>query len=122
MDTFAPFQKLVSLSATPPSGTGEIIQSRSGYLDLADATAALVRVEILFISNGTLNLETGNSEEGPWFVVKPYTSSPVDETVQVATYYSAQNKLARFLRWRFVTTTAATNGRITFRLRYQVGG
>ena len=134
METFIPFQKYVTLQI---DGPGEIIQSRSGHLDLADAAAVLVRVEVVNITDGaptpgtgaTLFLETAVSEEGPWFPVDRWdsmvavdlTASPLpwDETLQLATYYSAQNKLARFLRWRFTTTVSET-ARLTFRMRYQL--
>ena len=143
MDTFIPFQSVVTLSI---NGTGEIIQSRNGHLDLGEASSALVRVEILNMDDGatppghdaTLFLETAVSEDGPWFPVDQWTPAdfqpvvsppgpapdgplPYEMTLQLATYYSAQNLLARFLRWRFTSSaTAPASGRATFRMRYQL--
>ena len=39
-----------------------------------------------------------------------------DVTLNLMTYYSAQNPLARLLRWRFTHTTT---GKACFRIRYQ---
>ena len=122
MDNFKPFQSLVTLAVAdaptppPPGGyVGEIIQSRNGYLDLADSSSVTLHVEVLHAgTNGKLYLETAVTEEGPWLTIKDWTAKD-DVTLQLTTYYSAQNKLARFVRWRFVGTSAVE---VTFRMRY----
>jgi hypothetical protein len=117
MDSFKPFQPLTTIRmANPGVGiTDEIIQSRSGFLDLGGVASASIHVLILALT-GTLYLETSPSEEGPWLTVKSWTA-PTDVTLSLLTYYVAEYKLARLVRWRFAQTDAA--GVACFSMRFQ---
>ena len=113
MKSFIPFQKLCTLYLG--SGGGTIVQSPLGHLDASERTSLDLHVEI-FNLTGTLVLEGSVSEGGPWEEVESWVSTDDDVTLNLMTYYSAQNPLARLLRWRFSHTTT---GKACFRIRYQ---
>jgi len=113
MDTYLTFQDVITVKL---GASGQVIQSRADHLDLGAFGKVMVHVEVWNISAGNLYLDTAASEEGPWFVVENWDAA-ADETIQLGTFATAGNKLARFLRWRFAHTAAAT---VTFRLRYHV--
>lgn len=118
MATFLPFQDLTTLSLG--SSGGEVVQSRSGHLDVADVPSIALHAEVLKLdTDGNLTLETAVSEEGPWKPLKNW-SATADETIQLSVHYAAEYKLMRFLRWRFTRATGA--GEVSFRMRYQVAG
>jgi len=112
MKSFIPFQKLCTLYLG--SGGGTIVQSPVGHLDASERTSLDLHVEI-FNLTGTLVLEGAVTEDGPWQVVESWTAAE-DVTLNLMTYYSAQNALARLIRWRFSHTTT---GVACFRMRYQ---
>jgi len=118
MDAFKPFQPLTTVRVG--TAGGEIVQSREGWLDLGDAKSASMHVQV-FSLTGMLFLETAPSEEGPFQVVESWDTATwtdcKDITLNLLTYYSAQNPLDRFLRWRFVESGAA--GVASFQMRYQ---
>jgi hypothetical protein len=118
MDVFQPFQDLVTVVL--PSTGGELVQSCLDYLDLPDATGVMLRMEIYAIT-GNLYLEGAVTAEGPWKVLETWTSGSTseerNETIQLATYPTAQYLLTRYLRWRFANGAGAT---VCFRSRYKV--
>ncbi len=113
MKSFIPFQKLCTLYLGSAGGT--IVQSPVAQLDASERSSLDLHVEI-FNLTGTLVLEGAVTEGGPWEEVESWVTTTADTTLNLMTYYSAQNPLARLLRWRFSHTTT---GKACFRMRYQ---
>ena len=134
--SFTSFQDLNTF--TLGKAGGEILQSRSGHLDVADAASLAMHVEIFSLDDGGhLYLETAVAEEGPWMPLAQWSHAvddstpPVpivqDETIQLSTYYSATYRLLRFVRWRFTYEFSVDDpyaepvpGAVSFRMRYQM--
>jgi len=121
MEAYIPFQELVTVRLG--AAGGEVLQSREGYLDLAEHDSVFVRVEVFSLTTGaTLALDTAVSDDGPFVESKVWTQIPsganaIDEVVHLATYDDADFPLGRLLRWKFEASGAAT---ATFRLSYRV--
>jgi hypothetical protein len=119
MESFIPFQELLTVRL---GAAGEIIQNREGYLDLVEEDSVFVRVEVFSLTAGAiLSLDTA-VEDGLWVSSEQWAgildgAKTIDETVNLKTYSSAEFPLARYLRWSFRATGAAS---VTFRLTYRV--
>lgn len=129
MDLFTTFQDLIQVGlAVPAEGpqTNEVVQSRSGHLDMADGPSVGMHVEVFDIAEGcTLLLETGISEEGPWMELASWTwvategpavGEPIDTVIELTTHHAAEHPLARFVRWRVTQVDQA--GGVSFRMSY----
>ncbi|MBM4395042.1 MAG: hypothetical protein FJ087_05075 [Deltaproteobacteria bacterium] len=121
MSDFCRFQDLVTLSVG--SGGGEIVQDPKDYLDMADVTSILVRMQVFYLTEGAaLFIETSNEGAGPWMEVKTWTGTAageaVDQTIQLATHPSGEYPLMRFVRCGFSCDGAAAT--VTYQATYKV--
>jgi len=130
MDAFVRWQQLTTV--TVGSAGGDVIQSRSKWLDTLCIGKVSIHVEIFLLagkgagaSGMDFFIETSNSDEGPWTVLESWSGGAsgmkVDEVLDLEAHYAAVSKLQRLVRWR-VHNPAGEARKASFRLRYGMPG
>jgi hypothetical protein len=107
------WQPYLTLKGT---GSFEVIQPASFWLDTTDFNNVVVRTHLLSIdASCELVLETAATPNGPWNSAAVMTAVGLVETTLMSS--SSTDLLAGYLRWRYESTlAAATASTITFKM------
>ena len=90
------FQPWLTLAA--PGGTDDIIQPCRHWLDGLNQSTYHFKVDLIYLTNATLVIESAQSPEGPWSQSQAFTS--VTTATIVLSSEGGGIPFSRFLRWR----------------------
>jgi len=90
------FQPWLTLAA--PGGTDDIIQPCPSYLDGINETTYHFKVDLTYLSNATLVLESAPSREGTWTTCQAFTG--VTSSTIVLSSEGGGLGFSRYIRWR----------------------
>ena len=90
------FQPWLTLAA--PGGTDDIIQPCRHWLDGVSESSYNFKVDVTYVTNATLVIESAPSREGPW--AQSQTLSAVTSTMIALSSEGGGTPFSRFLRWR----------------------
>ncbi|MBI4704207.1 MAG: hypothetical protein HY744_24115 [Deltaproteobacteria bacterium] len=92
------------------SGSSEIVQAETGWLDLADFTDFAAYLSVKDLSGApTIYYETSPSKDNDLFATMASVApGAAGRTVSIVRYSSASEPLARWVRWRINAAAAYT--------------
>ena len=108
-----PWMYMTCLSGYTPSN---MTQPRDGWIDTGNSFYVGCDVRISLITGCTLNIETSNNEEGPWFIINSYTTETSEQLPanSMVAPVGGQATLDRLVRWSIERPN--NNWEVCFRL------
>jgi len=96
------------------SGSNAVVPLEAYWIDTEGQDQLTLEAEILECLSATLNLQSAMSPEGPWTLIKGFSTCPTVSRLTMETGESAAYQMARYIRWN--VESASASWRICFRI------